>query len=77
MKCKHIIAISLYYAVAKGSEGGEENLRGHKLTAQTYSASVGVKPEVVIWEALRYAITTCCKVGMHLQILEMNFNIVI
>ena len=41
------------YTVAKGtvSEGGEENLHGHKLTAQTYSAPVDVKPEVVIWEA--------------------------
>jgi len=49
----YIIAISLYYTVAKGtiSEGGEENVHGHKLTAQTYSASVGVKPKVVIWEA--------------------------
>ena len=43
----------LIYTVAKGtiSEGGEENLHGHKLIAQTYSAPVGVKPEVVIWEA--------------------------
>lgn len=49
----YIIAISLYYTVAKGtiSEGGEVNVHGHKLTAQTHSASVGVKPEVVIWEA--------------------------
>jgi len=39
--------------VAKGtvSEGGEENLHGHKIIAQTYSAAVDVKPEVVIWEA--------------------------
>ena len=39
--------------MAKGtvSEGGEENLQGHKIIAQTYSAAVDVKPEVVIWEA--------------------------
>ena len=46
------IRTTVIYTVAKGTsiEGGEENLDGHKLIAQTYSAPVDVKPEVVIWD---------------------------
>ena len=49
------------------SEGGQESLHGHQLTALTYSEAIRVMPEVVLWEAAEVCLAMCCTVGTQLQ----------